>query len=200
MPSLILLALVAMPSVVQGASATSLAAAGEAGRHSESHATERGPWLGALTLLGRAGERMHAGSSPDTVLDRVIAQLSPGQRVRLSTSHGWVVSGSFVRSDSVTVIVRQEIERSVDKSVITELWTRTSGRREAATTGALIGGLAGGALGLAAGSYCAPQCAAHEGLKDALGPAMVGLFGGAAIGAVIGTLIGSSPRWVLEFP
>jgi len=200
MPSLILLALLSAPSVVQGVSPTERGTTAGASTRLEGDATERGPTLGALTLLGGAGERVHAGSPPDTALDRVMARLSPGQRVRLSTSHGWVVSGSFVRFDSVVVIVRQDSERSVDKSAITEVWTWTSGRRQAATTGALIGGLAGAALGLAAGSYCAPQCATHEGLKDALGPAMVGLFGGAAIGAVIGTLIGSSPRWVLAFP
>jgi hypothetical protein len=146
--------------------------------------------IGVLTLAlaDAPAEATDAAQAPHTAGD-ALAQVRPGQRVRIATKEGRVLTGDYVGTRDGAVLLEDPAGRIPAES-IQRAWVRGRAVKKGAIVGGLTLGLAGAAYGALGAAVCESDCGM------ALGSAAFGALMGAAAGTADGGLVGAAiPRW-----
>ena len=119
-----------------------------------------------------------------------LAQLQPGERVRIAVPDGKILEGRFVAVRDGDLILDGPPAR-IPAAAVQKVWIRGRAVKLGAIIGGVAFGLFTGALGGLSGAFCESNC---EGAV--IQGAAVGAGGGAAAGALAGGLAGAAfPKW-----
>lgn len=153
----------------------------------------------ALLLIGATGA-LQAQATPagDPRAAAFAKALEAGRTVRLSTAAGRRVTGTVVRADGTTIVLRDERgETSVAAAEVDTLWQRG----KATKTGAIVGGVAGLAAGIIIGAELKSEMEEGSTNDDWTLAIPAGAVGGTLVGGAIGAGVGSAfGKWTRVWP